>query len=57
MKKLLDQLILIAGAWQSTGCQDKELEAEFESLLKQVHPNREVALLALQMHIGGEAAA
>lgn len=57
MDKLLNQLILIAGAWQLVGCKDEKLEKEFESLLNQVHPKREVALLALQAHIGKEVAA
>lgn len=56
-KYILDMLIVTAGSWQELGCQDEALEAKFEYLLGEIHPNREIALKALQMHISGEVAA
>lgn len=54
---ILDLLVVTAGSWQATGCQDEALEAKFEHLLGEIHPKREIALQALQMHIAGEVAA
>lgn len=56
-KYILDMLIMTLGSWQAAGCQDEALEAKITFLLGQIHPNRETALLALQMHIAGEVAA
>lgn len=54
---ILDMLVVTAGSWQASGCKDEALEAKFIHLLGKIHPNRETALLALQMHIAGEVAA
>ena len=54
---LLNQIILTAGGWQATGCKDKALEKQFESLLSQLHPVRKTALAILQQYLGEEAAA
>ena len=54
---ILNMLIVTAGSWQATGCKDKALESKFIYLLGEIHPNREIALKALEMHIAGSAAA
>lgn len=54
---ILNMLLVTAGSWQATGCNDEALESKFEYLLTQIHPDREIALLALQMHIANEEAA
>lgn len=54
---ILNLLLMTAGSWQATGCKDEAIEKRFENLLKEIHPDREIALLAFQIHIGGEVAA
>jgi len=55
-KYILDMLIVTLGSWQAAGCEDEALEGKITFLLSQIHPKREVALLALQMHISQEVA-
>lgn len=49
--KVLDQLVLAAGSWRDLGGQDKEKEDEFESLLLQLHPDKELAVEILMAHL------
>lgn len=53
---VLDMLIVTLGSWQAAGCQDEALEGKITFLLSKIHPKREIALLALQMHISQEVA-
>lgn len=35
-KHIINKLILTAGAWNNTGCKDKRLEQQFNSLLNEL---------------------
>lgn len=57
LEYLLNLAVAIAGGWQATGCKDEALEREFNRVLNQIHPKREIALKALEIHIAGDVAA
>lgn len=54
---LLNQLVLIAGAWKARGQNDASLEQAFMDNLQQLHPNRKTALDILHKHLEEEVAA
>lgn len=54
---LLNQLVLIAGAWKARGENDASLEHQFMTFLQQLHPNRKTALDILYKHLEEEVAA
>ena len=54
---LLNQLILVLGAWEARGQNDASLEQEFMNLLKALHPNMQTAISILEKHMDMEVAA
>lgn len=54
---LINQIILMAGGWQTNGCKDEAMEKEIDSLMTQLHPVRKTALAILQQNLGEEAVA
>lgn len=54
---LLNQLILVLGAWKARGQNDASLEQEFMNLLKGLHPNMQTAISILEKHMDMEVAA
>lgn len=54
---LLNQLILVLGAWKAQGENDASLEQEFMNLLKALHPNTQTAISILEKHMEMEVAA
>lgn len=59
--QIINHLILAAGAWEASGCQDKELEDRFESWLKKLQENtglnRDGATAYLMVQLGERVAA
>lgn len=53
----LNKLVIVAHRWNDTGCQDKLLERQFDSLLNELHPVRRKALDILHKHMSLEVAA
>lgn len=59
---IINKLILVTGAWNDTGCKDKRLEQQFDSLLNELReatgttPEGAVQLLVESLGEAGVAA-
>ena len=54
---ILNQIVILTGTWDKTGCNDEGLEKEIDSLISQLHPVKKTALDILFQHLSMEVAA